>query len=532
MLAEDRGGEGRVEAAVPEEAEQVGAALGEEAGADGFGGAFPVGRGAVAPAGALGDQAVADLGHAGVEPGEIAGRGEGAVVEEVAVDAVGEEDLEVRVAFGEEGAEEAAGAAVGGGVEVEGGGAEEAVGIGQPELEAGAGVDRAGAAVLGLRVPVEPDEHEVDEVGDVEAALDGEVGAAVGADAFPGGAVFGIRGAVDEIIAGIVVAADDQVVVIRPAEVAGEEVVVEAFVGVVLAPVGAVDVDVDEAAVGVEAAHFEHGVLDEAAGHGEAAFDHVVVAGGEVEGVDFVEGGHAAVEAAEERGFEAVGAVFRAEADAVAFLGELGVGAAEAGEAGIDLERRRAVGEEDFDRGGAFQVVVGQDRDAEADGGDGAEAAAEAGGERALGVGGVHEGRAHDAVAEEVAVGGDGRRVVAGAAGGGADAAVGGDRDRAGVGERGFGAVERVEDLRGGVGVAEDEGEGVVVEAAGVAEGGRGEPAGEGVGQVVGAGAGREEGEAAIEGAAVGEVVGLGRVVRDGIDDGAIGRGEDDRLAG
>ena len=240
---------------------------------------LPIGRRPVSPARAFGDQAVLDFVHAGIEAGKVALRCQSSVVEEMFVDAVGQQGLEIRVPFGDQRAEKPARAGIGGAVERECGSAEESIGVRQPELEAGARLDRPGAAVLAFRVAVEPDKHEIDELGNIQAVLDGGVGAAVGAHRFPQLAIRRFRGSRGEVIAEVVVSKDSHVILRLAAEVIREERIVEPLVGVVLSPIGSVHIEMHISSVGIEAAHLQHRVLHEAIGHVEATVHHVVIAG-------------------------------------------------------------------------------------------------------------------------------------------------------------------------------------------------------------------------------------------------------------
>ena len=62
----------------------------------------------------------------------------------------------------------------------------------------------------------------------------------------------------------------------EPAEVLAQGAGVPSLAHVVLPPVSSVDVEVDEAAVGIDVTHVQHGVVGEAVRHVEPALVHVV----------------------------------------------------------------------------------------------------------------------------------------------------------------------------------------------------------------------------------------------------------------
>ena len=110
VLIEDRRLQRRIPARRAQHAEELRGASGEKAGANGVRVRHPTRRGAIVPTGTFDDEAVVDFLHARAESGVERGGSERAVVEEMFVDAVGQESLKVTVVFREQGAEKVAGA--------------------------------------------------------------------------------------------------------------------------------------------------------------------------------------------------------------------------------------------------------------------------------------------------------------------------------------------------------------------------------------------------------------------------------------
>ena len=393
------------------------------------------------------------------------------------MDSIGQERAEVWVPFADQRPKESAGALAVGAVEVERAGAQEAVGVGDPELEAGAGLERAAAPELRLTVAVGPQQHEVDEVGHVEPGADPLIAVPVGAGALPGVEVGRLRGADDKIVGHVVVAHDCPVVVARSTQVVGEEALREEFPAVVLPPVGPVDVHVHEAAMGIEAAHVEKAVLDEAAGHVEAALGHVVRAGSQVELVEGADRSRPVVETVEQWRSDGVVAVSVAAFDPEAALVERGPGVAEARETAVDVHRRPTVGPEDLE-GPRLLLVIGLPGQRQCDGGDRSQAGSESCGQRGiLGDRAVHRRRGDHTLDEH-----EGARLHRGGPGAGADrTGADGHRSRhieaVGVDEARLGPVSRIEDGRTGIGGGEQQAEGTLVESPVVAPVGLADPA-------------------------------------------------------
>ncbi len=544
------------------------------------------GRGAVAvvdlepigaPACLFAEDGGGDRGGALVVAGDAGLGGEGAAVEEVFPEVVGEAQAELGVGA-QRGVE--LGRVVGAGDADAVGGRvlEGALGVPAVEQVAGARLAQAGGVPVALRpvqvAAVDVDDHVVDEVVDVEELLDrrvllgaGEAGLGEGAHLVPCDVV-----AVADPVVGHCV-----VVVALAAEVAGRECGVGAFGGVVDAPVEAVDVEVDVVAAGTDPAHGDLGVAHPLVAHHGAAEallgvpvdPRVVVVAAQDEGVEV---GHGGAAGGEHRGGQAALAETAAEQQAERLLGGVGeqpAGAALDAQAGVDLEVGGS-GQADPLRGGrqfeALDRGVGVDAagtehliraDGEREGGQGEQGGLHLRGVALLGgdmgadrVAGLGEpvpgfrvargpgGHADQVVEEQVAVGDDAAdRQGAGLEGGGAQHGGGGDRQRRG--EDGavvlarLGAVGGVADRDQRVRVAEGQAEGVLLEAARVGDGGRvdrGPAGGGGVGR-----AGRGGGEPGDGGGAVRSAAAAG-IGRDGgggqqVGGGGGGAGEDDRLA-
>ena len=358
------------------------------------------------------------------------------------------------------------------------------------------------------------------------------VGRAKAEDAFPRRDDRSFRCAEREVIAHVVVALHDDVILLRAAEVIRQEVFVHRLAGVVLAPVHAVDIDMHEAPVRIEAAHVEHAVLDESPRHVEAALHHVLRAGAKVQFVERSLREHAAIKAVEQRHVQAGRAVAGAELETEAALGELRPGVAEARDFAVRLQVFAAVGPENFHR--AFLLgVLRLARHADRNGGQRAQGRSQARlVKRVPRDVGVHQRRGNDVVDEDEGLRLRTRGLVAGAHGQGAHGFGGADGERVGVRQCRLGAVERVNNGRTCAVVREREGEGRFVETARVAEVERTKPAEIGRRIVHRAGCRFEERPVAFEVAAVGEVGVLLGISDDGIHDVRRGRSEDDGAAG
>ena len=191
---------------------------------------------------------------------------------------------------------------------------------------------------------------------EVDVGLDREVGVPDRAGVFPRLEVGRIGRADDKFVRHVVVAAHGDIILGWAAEVIGEEMFFQQFTAIVLTPVDAVEVEMDEAPVGIKTAHVEHGIFDESPGHIKAALVHVLRAGPEIE---FVKGGfgeYAAIEPVEEGDAELGGAVAGAAFHADAAFGVFGPGIAEAGDAAVDLHGVAGAGPEHFE--GAFLFLV------------------------------------------------------------------------------------------------------------------------------------------------------------------------------
>ena len=111
-------------------------------------GRFPIGRRAVTPARALGEQAVVDLLHPHRQTRVVARRCQRAAIEEVSIDAIGHQRFEIAVRFRHQSAEQTAGADVGGPIQSKRAGAQKSICVGHPELESGSGLQRAARAIF------------------------------------------------------------------------------------------------------------------------------------------------------------------------------------------------------------------------------------------------------------------------------------------------------------------------------------------------------------------------------------------------
>ena len=146
--------DGRIEPARFQLGEQIGGAGWKHSGANGLRRTLPVIRGSIPPAGTFRDQAVLNLGHAGVEARKIALGRHGTTIEEMTVDAVSKQHLEIGVTFGGKCPENTARPSGAGGVSSRH--AQKAIGISRPELEASSRNERSGATKLGFAIAVKP----------------------------------------------------------------------------------------------------------------------------------------------------------------------------------------------------------------------------------------------------------------------------------------------------------------------------------------------------------------------------------------
>ncbi len=335
-----------------------------------FGGS-PRAWAAIPPPGRLGQERQLHLGDTGVEPRDVLPRRQCAAVEQVFVDAIGQQHAILRVPLLVQHAEDAAGTVAvlaarrAAHRAVAGTCAQPAVRVVQVELEAAPLPDRPDAAVFRLRLAEHVQQHVVDVVRDIEVRTNPLVTAAQRLDPFPSQAVAVVRVAGIGPAADVPVAVDRLVIRLRATEIVGQHVGVPALAEVVHPPVVAVQIEVHKPAVRVEVAHLQHRVVGETVGHVKAALHHVVRPGAQIELIELPYWLNAVVEAVEQRITQLAHAVFFAEINPEVFLVEIRPRAAEVTDAGVHLESLRAVRRDELQRPerlrGAVDPPTGRD---------------------------------------------------------------------------------------------------------------------------------------------------------------------------
>ena len=133
----------------------------------------------------------------------------------------------------------------------------------------------------------------------------------------------------------------------------------------ILAPVEAVEIEMNKAPVGCDLPHVDHGIVDEAIRHVGPAGGHVVVAGAQVDGVEAVGGRNLVLVAIEDREGQLLRSVVGSEIHAHAAFGEVGNVTAKAFHPGIHL-RVSGLEVDEFNGGlllRAFHVTLEDQRD-------------------------------------------------------------------------------------------------------------------------------------------------------------------------
>ena len=92
----------------------------------------------------------------------------------------------------------------------------------------------------------------------------------------PGIAGDRVRRASHKVISRIVVATDDQIVGLLPAQIVSQKGIIQRLTQVVLAPVGPVEVEVDIPSMRIEVPHVHHRVIHKTSGHVEATIKHIL----------------------------------------------------------------------------------------------------------------------------------------------------------------------------------------------------------------------------------------------------------------